>query len=117
MERSSQYKNANDKVTEMTSLSSLTTQAVKDGYTANFKVAQGKLCAPDGKCYTADNVTVVNFYRFEGESDPGDNTILYVIETNDGMKGTLINAMGAYADENINKFMADVDEMHKKPIE
>ena len=55
-------------------------------------------------------------YRFEGQSDPADNAIMYVVETGDGVKGTLIDAYGAYADENVNKFMSEVEEISKKEI-
>lgn len=114
MQRSSGYKKANDKVTEMMSLSQVTLLAVKEGYTENFSVKENSMVGADEKTYLPHQVNVVNFYRFEGDSDPADNTILYVIETDDGKKGTLINAMGAYADENTSKFMQQVDEIHKK---
>jgi hypothetical protein len=39
--------------------------------------------------------------------------ILYAIETTDGRKGTLIDAYGYYADEEISAFMQNV-EIHKK---
>ncbi|HFA49208.1 MAG TPA: phosphoribosylpyrophosphate synthetase [Bacteroidetes bacterium] len=37
-------------------------------------------------------------YRFEGMSDPSDNSVIYVIESKDGIKGTLIDAYGVYAE-------------------
>mgnify|MGYP003651233956 FL=1 len=40
---------------------------------------------------------VIKYYRFEGMSDPDDNTILYVIETTTGEKGLLVDAYGMYA--------------------
>ncbi len=40
---------------------------------------------------------VVEFYRFEGASNPDDNSILYAIETSDGLKGLLVDAYGAYS--------------------
>ena len=54
------------------------------------------------------------FFRFEGDSDPADNSILYVVETNDGTKGTLIDAYGPYADPKVSKFMQQVDDIQKK---
>jgi hypothetical protein len=54
--------------------------------------------------------------RFEGASDPADNTILYVIETNDGIKGTLVDAYGSYADPKVTTFMEEVAEINKKTV-
>jgi hypothetical protein len=86
-----------------------------DGYTDSFKVTkQGLTSAAKDRSYTPEQVRVINFYRFEGESDPGDNSILYVIETHDGLKGTLIDAYGPYADAAVNKFMGEVEEINKK---
>ena len=59
---------------------------------------------------------VVDFMRFEGASDPADNTILYVIETTDGVKGTLIDAYGSYADAKVTSFMQEVEEINKKMV-
>ena len=90
---------------------------LQDGYTDNFKVVGQGLFAPSTeKSYRPEQVHVINFYRFEGESDPSDNSILYVIETDDGAKGMLNDAYGAYADEAVNKFMRQVEDMNKKVI-
>ena len=40
--------------------------------------------------------------------------ILYAIETFDGRKGTLIDAYGYYACEEVGDFMIAVEEIHKK---
>ncbi len=37
-------------------------------------------------------------YRFEGMSDPSDNSVLYAIESNQGIKGVLVDAYGMYAE-------------------
>ncbi len=41
---------------------------------------------------------VKEIYRFEGDSTPDDNSILYAIESKDGIKGVLVDAYGAYAE-------------------
>jgi len=117
MKRSSDYKKANDKVTEMMSLSTLNLLAVNEGYVENFTIEEGKLKASSGKTYTPAETQIANYYRFEGDSDPGDNITLYLIETTDGTKGTVANGMGAYSDENMEKFLAEVDRGHKKIAE
>ena len=78
---------------------------VKDGYIESFKATSGGLeSANTHKLYTPDQVKVVNFFRFEGFSNPNDNAIMYVIETSDGVKGTLIDSFGGYADKLVNRF-------------
>jgi hypothetical protein len=97
------------------SLSSCLNKVVNDGYTVDFKVTEeGLLALQTQKSFKAEEVNVINFFRFEGVSDPDDMSILYVIETTDGTKGTLVDAYGPYADANVNNFMLEVENMHKK---
>lgn len=99
----------------MKGLASCTNKMKEDGYTEDFQVTkQGLTTFNEAKCYTPDQVKIVNFYRFEGASDPGDNTILYVIETSDGTKGTLVDGYGAYASPEASKFIVDIEEIQKK---
>lgn len=79
------------------------------GFEAQFKVTeQGLLSLKTQKIFQQAEVEVVHFYRFEGESDPDDNAILYAIVTNDGEKGTLVDAYGIYSDTKIANFMQSV---------
>jgi hypothetical protein len=39
---------------------------------------------------------------------------MYVIETADGVKGTLVDAYAPYADSKISEFMDQVNSMNKK---
>ncbi len=99
----------------MSTLSECVNKAIKAGYTDNMKITrQGLYSCSRDKTYKPEEVHVTNFFRFEGESDPADNSIMFVIETDDGDKGTLIDAYGAYADENVNRFMSEVNRMEKK---
>ncbi|MEI9946970.1 MAG: hypothetical protein WDN26_22460 [Chitinophagaceae bacterium] len=79
---------------------------VLDGFEEDFKATDtGLLALHKEKMYPPEDIHVVNFFRFEGASDPADNSIVYVIETTDGEKGTLVDAYGPYADLKVNKFM------------
>lgn len=110
-----EYNEPNDKATSMNTLSALVNKVVKDGYTDSFKVTKkGLYSNATDRYFTPGDVHVKNFYRFEGESDPADNSIMYVIETSDGLKGTLVDAYGAYSDDGVNKFMQEVEDMNKK---
>lgn len=88
---------------------------IADGYSEDFTVVGDKLKSlKTEKTYEPSEVTIINFYRFEGETDPQDNSILYVLEAKDGAKGTLVDAYGPYADAQITKFMNEVEQMEKK---
>ncbi|SDX06380.1 MULTISPECIES: phosphoribosylpyrophosphate synthetase [Flavobacteriales] len=66
------------------------------GYSEDFNlIADGIESKSLKKEWKAGELEVVKFYRFEGMTDPGDNTILYLIETQDGRKGLLVDAYGA----------------------
>lgn len=51
-----------------------------------------------GKFYTPEDLKIIKTYRFEGESDPSDSSIIYVLEANDGMIGYSMDAYGVYSD-------------------
>jgi hypothetical protein len=98
----------------MKSLSSCVNKMKDEGYKEDFQINEKGLTTFDAsKTYSPEQIRIVNFYRFEGESDPGDNTILYVIETDDGEKGTLVDGYGAYSDENVSKFIVEVEKIQK----
>ena len=100
---------------EMKTLAAVLNKIVKDGYEENFKVTDmGLQSLETEKIYKPDQVHIVNFFRFEGASDPSDSAILYVIETTDGAKGSLTDAYGMYADPEIDKFIKEVENISKK---
>ncbi len=57
------------------------------------------------------NSQLKKYIRFEGDSDPADMSILYAIETNDGDKGTYVDAFGTYGDQSpdtVSEFLQQV---------
>lgn len=101
---------------EMKTLSSCINRLTRDGFEAQFKVVKNGLKSlSTDKVYCPEDIRIVSFYRFEGESDPADNSILYAIETSDGEKGTLTDAYGIYNDANVTEFIREVEEIEKKP--
>jgi hypothetical protein len=114
--RPKEYEEANDQTTAMNSMSECLSFLNGKGFTEQFKVVGNKLISlSNEEAYAVNDVTAINFYRFEGSSDPDDTAILYAIETKDGKKGTLVNAYGAYADDEVDEFVKEM-EIHKKPV-
>lgn len=86
----------------------------KDGYDTQFKFEDGVLKVRSSqKNYQAQELTINEEFRFEGESNPGDMSILYAVETKDGTKGTIVNAFGTYSDNELGEFMSKVQEKSK----
>ena len=108
--------NENNSMPYMKSLAACLTRIIHEGYSMDFRVTDNGLESVQGhQSYSPNDIQVINFFRFEGESDPDDNAILYVIEANDGSKGTLIDSYGTYSDAKVNGFMKDIS-IQKKTI-
>ncbi len=54
----------------------------------------------NGNKYAPEDLTIIKTYRFEGDSDPADSSILYLIEAKDGLIGYVIDIYGAQSDHN-----------------
>ncbi len=107
--------NENNSMPYMKSLATCMNRMIADGYTEGFKITDAGLVALNHqRTYQPEEIEVVNFFRFEGMSDPDDNAVLYVIKTNDEVKGILIDAYGIYNDPQISRFMKRVENIQKK---
>jgi hypothetical protein len=100
---------------ELRTLSYCLNKSLERGYKENFKAtAQGLKSMESEKIYQPAQLTIVNFYRFEGISDPADMAVLYVIEGNDGAKGTLVDAYGTYSDPLVAKLIKEIPAIEKR---
>lgn len=90
-----------------TTLSEAISELKKRGYILDFNLKHNcvECKSMDIKLHPADFI-IDEYYRFEGPSNPDDNSILYAISSKDGMKGTLVNAFGVYADSLTNEMVA-----------
>jgi hypothetical protein len=97
------------------SMVSCLSKVVDDGYKEDFVATrEGLESSSTRKLYGPTEVKVVTSFRFEGFSDPLDSAVLYVIETADGVKGTLIDGCGTLADPIVFKFITDVESRSEK---
>lgn len=108
---------ANDRTTYMTDMQKCMNRLESEGYTEQYRVESDRLVSvsddDNNRRYKPEEITAVNFFRFEGISNPDDMSILYAIETSDGHKGTLVDAYGVYSDDQTGEFFQNV-EIHKK---
>ncbi|QNF32718.1 hypothetical protein HUW51_08230 [Adhaeribacter swui] len=100
---------------ELTTMVKVEARLNSEGFTEDFRVSDGRLCLLNSdKTYGVEDVRIVNFFRFEGETDPDDMSILYAIECNDGTKGTISNSYGPMADSEVDAFLVEVENLGKK---
>ena len=70
------------------------------GYPLDFNVAFDNItCAENGLCLNPQEFEIKEVYRFEGDTNPDDEDVVYAVESKDGkLKGVLVNAYGIYSD-------------------
>ena len=51
-----------------------------------------------GAALSPEEFEIVEFYRFEGMSNPDDSSVVYAIQSPTGLKGVLVDAYGVYSD-------------------
>lgn len=81
---------------EMNTLSQILNKFSVKGYDNEFRWTHKGFVFND-KTYQPDDLTIVKIYRFEGESNPSDMSILYLIKANDGLMGYSLDAYGVYS--------------------
>ena len=70
------------------------------GYTLDFTIDFDKItCRYKNLILKPEDFEIQEFYRFEGDTNPSDEDIVFAIESKDGLlKGCLTSAYGTYAD-------------------
>lgn len=99
--------------THMTTLSAVLEKLRQKKIDNEFIMSPQGFSAGKNKFYQPEGLKIVRTYRFEGESNPGDNSVIYIIEANDGLIGYSIDAYGAYS----NHDAAYDDFLKKIPVE
>ncbi len=96
------------------------TEAMADlkklGYTTDFSILSEEeclICHLTSTVLSPDDFEIDQFFRFEGDSDPGDQMIVYAISSNkNDLKGLVVSAYGIYAE---NATSAIVKKLNTHP--
>lgn len=85
---------------EMNTLSQILEKLRIKGKDNEIKMSDhGKMQSANlNKIYSPEDLTIVKTYRFEGMSDPADNSVLYVVEDKECDIGYMLDAYGIYSD-------------------
>jgi len=83
----------------------------KRGYTLDYNLGENCLVCHGDK-YDLDDFEIVEVYRFEGNSDPADEAVVYAIESVKGEKGILVSGYGISA-EGVSAEMAKKLSLHR----
>lgn len=87
------------KPNEMTSLTVILEKLRQKNMNNEFKWTEEGFTADKGKVYQPEDLKIIKVYRFEGDSDPGDESIVYLLEANDGLIGYTMDAYGMYTSQ------------------
>lgn len=96
------------------------TEAVKGlkerGYNVDFNIQVDRLvCSNNEICLHPEDFEITEVHRFEGDSNPDDEDVVYAVESKDGkVKGVITSAFGPYADPISNRIIQKLS-MHKDP--
>lgn len=81
---------------------------IKEGYTLDFNLQKDRAAAFDAESILSpDDFVIDKVFRFEGESDPEDQSVLYAISSPTlNVKGLLVNGYGISTDEETDHLIA-----------
>ena len=70
------------------------------GYTLDFNIAfDNIICRQNDICLNPNEFEITEVHRFEGQTNPDDQDVVYGVTSLDGsIKGSITSAYGMYAD-------------------
>ena len=99
----------------MKTLSQVMAILAKRGITKEFRMNDKNEMKLDNseKNYLSEDLEIAKTYRFEGDSNPADNTVLIALKAKDGNVGYIIDSYGAdsnYSGEEFDNFLRRIPE-------
>ena len=72
------------------------------GFTTDFNIDEDRIID------NPNDFEIVHIYRYEGESDPGDEATVYGIKSKDGEKGVFVTGHFALGERSATKVLIDL---------
>ncbi|RZJ75520.1 MAG: hypothetical protein EOO45_05365 [Flavobacterium sp.] len=78
-------------------------ELTEKGFTKDFNLEEDRIKT------NLDDLEIVHVYRYEGESDPGDEATVYGIRSKKGGdKGVFVAGVGAYTEDSAAKMLDEL---------
>jgi len=74
-------------------------ELAEKGYTIDYNLQEDRIKA------NYKDFEIMEIYRYEGESDPGDEATVYGIQSKDGQKGVFVAGSGAFEENSAAKLL------------
>lgn len=85
----------------------------KQGYTTDFNLEENVIVCNAEK-FGADDFEIADVYRYEGNSDPGDEAAVYAIQSSNGLKGVLVTGYGASSETTSPEMLRKLTQAHRE---
>lgn len=99
---------------QMTTLSEVLNKLEERGQANEFRITEKGLTLDETKFFQPSELKIIKTYRFEGDSNPDDESILFLIETLEKGVGYIIDAYGVYSNVEPEKYIQFIREI---PVE
>ncbi|WP_026915696.1 hypothetical protein [Christiangramia portivictoriae] len=91
---------------------------LEEGYKHDFNLLDEKIeLKSENETFGVEEFEVDKVLRFEGMSNPDDNSILYAITTTNGQKGILTDGYGISSGQISKEMMKKLDLKDHRPID
>lgn len=102
-----------EKPKPMLTMSQIMNKLADKGITNEFRMHENLQMILEGNeyAYQPEDLKILKTFRFEGDSSPEDNAVLYVVEDQKGNKGIIIDSYGAesnYPGEEFDNFLRNI---------
>lgn len=78
-------------------------------YIHDFEVSQGRVVSKEtNEDFHPQDLLIERVYRFEGDSNPDDMSVIYGVTAPSGTMGIIMDAYGTYADPAISKVIKQI---------
>lgn len=77
------------------------------GYTIDFNIQESRIINNPGE------FEIQHIYRYEGDTDPGDEATVFGIKSNTGEKGVFVAGLAAFADNSAAMVLNDLSTKGK----
>ncbi len=82
------------------------------GYTNHFSFKEDGISYTGG-IYMPEELKIVDVYRYEGDSDPDEESAVYVMISREGIKGVLVTGYGVSSETSYQQLLERIEWLNE----